>query len=216
MSGGPTPLRAYLCSAFAGAAASVCLLLRYRHSPPSAEREPSLRDVSVRHWKYGCWGLGTVGMAWAQTNSLSLTSGYFLGLSGVGGLNALISTYVIGFCAFLARYFTRCASRSISIGLWAHFEGIQLPEFVPIWFRLRRVRWTTADDSGALCGPAPRCFTSSAALHSLWRRGNSPAGHSPGRGAHGASGCLLVRTRGRRTAPCSTWFMGSVSWLTRT
>jgi O-antigen/teichoic acid export membrane protein len=90
INGGLTPLRAYLCSACAAAAASACLLLRYRHGQPSAEREPSLRDVWVRHWKYGRWGLGTVGVAWAQTNSLSFTSGYFLGLSGVGGLNALV------------------------------------------------------------------------------------------------------------------------------
>jgi O-antigen/teichoic acid export membrane protein len=88
--GGITPLRAFVCSACAAVTASVSLLLRYRDARTAAGREPSAREVWVRHWKYGRWGLGTVGMSWAQTNSVSFTSGYFLGLSGIGGLNALV------------------------------------------------------------------------------------------------------------------------------
>ncbi len=32
-----------------------------------------------------------------------------------------VSTYVIEFCMFLARYFSRCAARSVSMRLWTHF-----------------------------------------------------------------------------------------------
>src|SRR5208337_706095 len=32
-----------------------------------------------------------------------------------------LSTYVMESCAFLARNFSRCASRSIFMGLWRHF-----------------------------------------------------------------------------------------------
>ena len=34
-----------------------------------------------------------------------------------------IRTYPIGLCTFLAGYFWRCASRSISMGLRTHFAG---------------------------------------------------------------------------------------------
>jgi len=87
--GGLTPQRVFVCTACGAAVASVCLLFRYRHSPPSTDDGPMLREVWVRHWRFGRWGLGTVAVAWAQTNSLSFTGGYFLGLKGVGGLNAL-------------------------------------------------------------------------------------------------------------------------------
>jgi len=88
--GGLTPLRVFVCSACAASAASACLLLRYRCNQAPANKELSLREVWRRHWRYGRWGLGTVGISWAQTNSISFTSGFFLGLSGVGGLNALV------------------------------------------------------------------------------------------------------------------------------
>jgi O-antigen/teichoic acid export membrane protein len=87
--GGVTPQRVFVCAACGAAVASVCLLFRYRHRPPSADNEPALPEVWRRHWTYGRWGLGTVAVAWAQTNSLSFTGGYFLGLKGIGGLNAL-------------------------------------------------------------------------------------------------------------------------------
>jgi O-antigen/teichoic acid export membrane protein len=87
--GGLTPQRVFVCTACGAAVASVCLLFRYRRNPPSADNEPALREVWRRHWKYGRWGLGTVAVGWAQINSLSFTGGYFLGLKGIGGLNAL-------------------------------------------------------------------------------------------------------------------------------
>lgn len=88
--GGLTPFRVFLCSACASCAASAFLLLHHRRHEPLMQKEPSLRDLWVRHWRYGRWGLGTVAISWAQTNSVSFTSGYFLGLSGLGGLNALV------------------------------------------------------------------------------------------------------------------------------
>jgi O-antigen/teichoic acid export membrane protein len=87
--GGLTPERVFVCTACGAAVASACLLFRYRHSLPSANKAPTLREVWIRHWKLGRWGVGTVAVGWAQTNSLSFTGGYFLGLKGVGGLNAL-------------------------------------------------------------------------------------------------------------------------------
>jgi len=87
--GGVTPERVFVCTACGAAVASVCLLFRYRHSSPSADKGPALGEVWGRHWKFGRWGVGTVAVGWAQTNSLSFTGGYFLGLKGVGGLNAL-------------------------------------------------------------------------------------------------------------------------------
>ncbi len=89
--GGLTPFRAFLCCAIAAFAASVMLLFRYRHARAAAGKEPPLQEVWSRHWRLGRWGLGTVGMSWVQTNSLSVTSAYFLGLSGIGGLNALVA-----------------------------------------------------------------------------------------------------------------------------
>lgn len=87
--GGVTPFRAFLCTAAAGSAASVLLLFRYRRRPLADPRDPSMRHVWRRHWNYGRWGLATFLMSWAQTNGVSVMSGRFLGLSGVGGLNAL-------------------------------------------------------------------------------------------------------------------------------
>ena len=90
LSAGLTPLRVFVCSACAACAASLTLLLRYRHPEASTEQTHSFRTVWLRHWEYGRWGLGGVGMLWAQTNSISITSGYVLGLGGIGGLNALV------------------------------------------------------------------------------------------------------------------------------
>lgn len=87
---GVTPLRAFACAACGALAGSAFLLLRYRNTRRTAQLEPSTRDVWMRHFRYGRWGLGTVGLSWAQTNSISFTSGYFLGLGGLGGLNALV------------------------------------------------------------------------------------------------------------------------------
>lgn len=88
--GGLTPRRAFLSSACAACAASLYLLRRYRQSSGPIENEPSLREVWLRQWNFGRWGSGTAAMSWAQLNSMSFTSGYFLGLSGIGALNAMI------------------------------------------------------------------------------------------------------------------------------
>jgi O-antigen/teichoic acid export membrane protein len=89
-SGGMTPLRAFLCTALAAVVASLFLLYRYRGNK-RASVEPGLPEVWRRHWRFGRWGLGTVGLSWAQTNSISVISGSLLGLQMTGGLNALIS-----------------------------------------------------------------------------------------------------------------------------
>jgi O-antigen/teichoic acid export membrane protein len=88
--GGLTPFRAFLASAAGACTASLIILWRYRRITSRSEAQLTTREVWMRHWNYGRWGLGTVGISWAQTNSISFTSGYFLGLSGLGQLNALV------------------------------------------------------------------------------------------------------------------------------
>jgi O-antigen/teichoic acid export membrane protein len=91
LAGGLTPFRAFLSSALGGCVASLMILWRYRRVRPASGRDLSIYEVWRRHWKYGRWGLGTVGISWAQTNSISFTSGYFLCLTGLGQLNALVA-----------------------------------------------------------------------------------------------------------------------------
>src|SRR5271165_1120373 len=62
-----------------------------------------------------------------------------------------LSTYVTGFFTLLARYFSGCASRSISMRLWTEFaKGSNFRKFGPVWFQLRRVR-STEIDIGEVC-----------------------------------------------------------------
>jgi O-antigen/teichoic acid export membrane protein len=85
-----TPLSVFACTALAASCASVFLLARYRTKHPANFPEPGLSEVWRRHWGFGRWGLSTVGLSWAQTNSISFVSGSLLGLRATGGLNALI------------------------------------------------------------------------------------------------------------------------------
>jgi len=88
--GSVTPLSTFLWTALAALIASVLLLYRYRASLPAAHNEPGVGEVWIRHWRFGRWGLSTVGLSWAQTNSISVISGSLLGLGATGGLNALV------------------------------------------------------------------------------------------------------------------------------
>ncbi len=88
--GGITPLRAFLCTAAAAVVASLVLLRSYGTRRPAMEIEPGLSEIWTRHWRFGRWGLSTVGLSWAQTNSISVISGPLLGLRATGGLNALV------------------------------------------------------------------------------------------------------------------------------
>jgi O-antigen/teichoic acid export membrane protein len=85
-----TPLGVFICTAFAALCATLFLLIPYRMNRPMDLPEPKLREVWRRHWRFGRWGLSTVGLSWAQTNSISFISGSLLGLRATGGLNALI------------------------------------------------------------------------------------------------------------------------------
>jgi O-antigen/teichoic acid export membrane protein len=85
-----TPLSAFSWTAAAAVIASAVLLRHYRRMRPPAGTEPGLRTVWTRHWRFGRWGLSSVGLNWAQTNSISLISGWLLGLRATGGLNALV------------------------------------------------------------------------------------------------------------------------------
>ncbi len=90
-SGGLTPKLVFGCVAAASAAASLRLLVPRVPWGPAESGEPDLGTVWGRHWNYGRWGLGSVGLSWAQTNSISFISGSLLGLREVGGLNALVA-----------------------------------------------------------------------------------------------------------------------------
>jgi len=85
-----TPLSVFICTALAAVCASSFLLAPYRRKRPANRPEPDLREVWRRHWRFGRWGLSTVCLSWAQTNSISFVSGSLLGLTATGGLNALI------------------------------------------------------------------------------------------------------------------------------
>jgi O-antigen/teichoic acid export membrane protein len=89
--GGLTPMRVFACTAAAAVAASVRLLLARLPWGSAFAGEPTLGQVWIRHWRFGRWGLGSVAMSWAQTNSISFISGSMLGLRQVGGLNALVA-----------------------------------------------------------------------------------------------------------------------------
>ena len=84
-----TPLIAYLCSAMGAISASLFLLHRYNLVGPASGEEPTIGNVWQRHWKFGRWGLGSVGLNWVQGNSVSLIVGPVLGIAQVGILNAL-------------------------------------------------------------------------------------------------------------------------------
>jgi hypothetical protein len=52
-----------------------------------------------------------------------------------------VRTSVVESCAFMAGYLWRCASQSITTGLWRHFARCSnFGNWSPVWFRLRRVR----------------------------------------------------------------------------
>ena len=85
-----TPLTAFSWTAAAAVIASAVLLRHYRRMRPPTESEPGLRTVWSRHWRFGRWGLSSVGLNWAQTNSISMISGSLLGLRATGGLNSLV------------------------------------------------------------------------------------------------------------------------------
>ncbi len=87
---GLTPKMVFACTAAAALAAGVRMLAARLPWRPGEEKEPSLSQVWSRHWSYGRWALGSVGLAWAQTNAISFISGWLLGLREVGGLNALV------------------------------------------------------------------------------------------------------------------------------
>ncbi len=86
-----SPLTAFSWTAAAAVIASAVLLRHYRGMLPPAGVEPGLRTVWTRHWRFGRWGLSSVGLNWAQTNSISMISGSLLGLRATGGLNSLVS-----------------------------------------------------------------------------------------------------------------------------
>jgi O-antigen/teichoic acid export membrane protein len=88
---GLTPESVFCCAAVASLAAGLRLLLPHMPRSHGDAGEPGLRHVWPRHWNFGRWGLGTVGLSWAQTNSISFISGSLLGLRDVGGLNALVA-----------------------------------------------------------------------------------------------------------------------------
>jgi O-antigen/teichoic acid export membrane protein len=88
---GLSPFLIFSCTAIAALAGSASLLVRRLPWSKAETLEPPLRSVWNRHWNFGRWGLGTVGLSWAQTNSISFISGSLLGLSQVGGLNALVA-----------------------------------------------------------------------------------------------------------------------------
>lgn len=85
-----SPLSAFGWMAVAAVTASIILLRPYRATRPAMEAEPEMRTVFIRHWNFGRWGLSSVGLSWAQTNSISFISGWLLGLRATGGLNALV------------------------------------------------------------------------------------------------------------------------------
>ncbi len=88
---GLTPESGYCCVAAASLAASLRLLVTRLPWGHADAGEPGTGQVWARHWNFGRWGLGTVGLSWAQTNSISFISGSLLGLRDVGGLNALVA-----------------------------------------------------------------------------------------------------------------------------
>jgi O-antigen/teichoic acid export membrane protein len=89
--GGLSPRLVFFCTAGAALAASAQMLYARMPWGSPGGSEPSLSEVWSRHWRFGRWGLGSVGLSWAQTNSISFISGSLLGLREVGGLNAMVA-----------------------------------------------------------------------------------------------------------------------------
>lgn len=85
-----SPKLVFVCTAAASLIAGARLLAVWLPWRPAEGPEPRLAEVWSRHWSYGRWALGSVGLAWAQTNAISFISGWLLGLREVGGLNALV------------------------------------------------------------------------------------------------------------------------------
>ena len=88
---GLTPEAVFCCAAAASLAAGLRLLAPRMPWGRADAGEPGMGRVWARHWNFGRWGLGTVGLSWAQTNSISFIGGSLLGLRDVGGLNALVA-----------------------------------------------------------------------------------------------------------------------------
>jgi O-antigen/teichoic acid export membrane protein len=86
---GLSPGIIFICTAIAAVAGGARLLAVWLPWRPADGPEPSLSEVWRRHWGYGRWALGSVGLAWAQTNAISFIGGWLLGLREVGALNAL-------------------------------------------------------------------------------------------------------------------------------
>ena len=83
-----TPARGFLLMSLGSVAAGGYLMngLKPILGKPAAAIWPEVRS---RHWEYSRWSLGTTTIQWAQVNSGSLLTGYFLGLEQTGALNMM-------------------------------------------------------------------------------------------------------------------------------
>lgn len=85
-----SPFATFALMAAGSLVASLYLLWgRMPESPRGAD--PDVRTVWSRHWQYGRWSLAGVAVNWVQAYSLSLASGWILGIREAGILAALVN-----------------------------------------------------------------------------------------------------------------------------
>jgi O-antigen/teichoic acid export membrane protein len=82
---------AFAAMGAAGLVASLIMLARFVPAWRSRASEPTLKQVSTDHWRYGRWAMATAVIGWFPGHVYYALLPAWLGLEGAGGLRALMN-----------------------------------------------------------------------------------------------------------------------------
>jgi len=86
-----TIVTAFIAMGAAGLVASAIMLTRFVPAWRTAAHDPTLKDVTGDHWRYGRWALATALIGWFPGHIYYALLPAWLGLEGAGGLRALMN-----------------------------------------------------------------------------------------------------------------------------
>jgi O-antigen/teichoic acid export membrane protein len=86
-----TTATAFAAMGAAGLVASLIMLARFVPAWRSGAAEPTLKQVSADHWRYGRWAVATAVIGWFPGHVYYALLPAWLGLEGAGGLRALMN-----------------------------------------------------------------------------------------------------------------------------
>jgi len=86
-----SPAAALIVMGIGALAVSVLLVLLLRPCVSAASGNPTTKEVTLEHWRYGRWSLGTVGLNWIPSNIYYVILPAWSGLGEAGALRALMN-----------------------------------------------------------------------------------------------------------------------------